>query len=299
MLYCLHRRIILALLLIMQLSAVVIPSARAGEGQLLWQVSSRSGTAYLFGSIHFGRQDMYPLAPVIIDAFAESDALVVEANILEADAVMVARMLVSHGMYQDGANLKAHISPATWQALSEAAKRFGVPVELFQSQKPWFAAMTLITFGLKHNGYSEELGIDRYFIKRAKKNKPIIELESISQQFDLLAGLSEDEQEAFLVQTLKDLDQGGRHLETMINAWKNGDEQEMDSVINESFQATSETERFYKLLFVDRNVAMTAKIQELLKERTTYFVVVGAGHLVGESGIVELLKQKGYQVKAL
>lgn len=297
--YCLRRRTAQALLLFLLLSVIVVSSARAGEGQLLWQVSSRSGTAYLLGSIHFGKPDMYPLAPAVMDAFAESDALVVEANIMDVDPVMVAQMVAGQGMYTDGSSLKNHIEPETWQALSDAAMRYGVPVELFQAQKPWLASVTLVTLALKHNGYSEGLGIDRYFMQRANKKKPIIELESISRQFDLFASLSEAEQGLFLSQTLKEVEQGGEYLDTMMGAWKNGDAAEMDSVITASFRATPGTERFYKLVFLDRNNAMTTKIQALLKEGKTYFIVVGAGHLVGKNGIVELLRQKGYQIRAL
>jgi uncharacterized protein YbaP (TraB family) len=107
------------------------------------------------------------------------------------------------------------------------------------------------------------------------------------------------EQEAFLLVTLQELDKGARSLEAIVAAWREGDAETIDALLNETLHAGPELERIYRLLLVDRNVAMADKITAFMQQNKTVFVVVGAGHLVGEKGLVELFKKKGYQVEQL
>jgi uncharacterized protein YbaP (TraB family) len=274
--------------------------AEAAEKHLFWKVSAgAAGTAYLLGSIHFGKPSMYPLDPVIMQAFAKADALVVEINALEMNSTEVTRLFAAKGTYKLGDNLRSNLKPNTWQALKAAVEYFGLPIELFQQQRPWFAALTLSALELRRIGYSESLGIDMYFLKKAQHEKPIIELESFAQQIAIFDQFSSAEEEAFLIETLQEIEQGKDYLQSLLEAWHSGDDQAIDQLMNEGFRASLLLKRVYELLLTQRNQAMTKKVEGLIGSGKTCFVVVGAAHLVGETGIVQLFKDKGYQIEQL
>jgi uncharacterized protein YbaP (TraB family) len=286
-------------LTLMVLSGVVfapLHNAQAAERPLFWKVSSGAGTTgWLFGSIHFGQQDMYPLPASVEQAFASADALVVEANILSPDTGQAVEAVATQGMYTGNRTLKDSLAPRTWQLLEQTVTHYGVPVEVFQRQKPWLVAITLTTLELNRQGLKEEYGIDRYFLSHAGARR-IVELESISEQLGLFQDMSDQEQEQFLYATLQDLQRGEEYFHSVVRAWRQGDAGAIDNLLNESFRSSSGGEALYARLLSDRNVKMAHKIDDLMAQGGRYFVVVGAGHMVGDDGIVALLKQKGYTV---
>lgn len=291
--------LVLGLLAWVQFLLNLTSLAEAAEKHLFWKVSAGAGTAYLLGSIHFGKASMYPLDPAIMQAFTKADALVVEINALEMNSAEVTRLFAAKGTYKLGDNLSSNLEPNTWQALKAAVEHFGLPIELFQQQRPWFAALTLSALELRRIGYSESLGIDMYFLKKAQHEKPIIELESFAQQVAIFDQFSRVEEEAFLIETLQEIEQGKDYLQSLLDAWHSGDEQAIDRLMNAGFRTSSPLKRVYQLLLTQRNHAMTNKLEGLIESGKICFVVVGAAHLVGETGIVQLFKDKGYQIEQL
>ncbi|MEK7322696.1 MAG: TraB/GumN family protein [Pseudomonadota bacterium] len=277
-------------------SAIALQSAR----NLVWKASAPGGTVYFMGSIHFGTPEMYPLSPAVTQAFTHADALVVEADVLAVDPQQLAGIVADKAMYQDGSTLQAALPPALWRRLTEITAGMGVPVSLLERQKPWFASMTLTALALRQNGFDEELGVDYHFLKLAnQQRKRVIELESVKQQLDLFDRFSQQEQVVMLEQTLDDIARGPRFLREMLSAWKAGDETRLDDLLNEEYRTTKTAQRMYRILIVDRNALMAGKIADMLRRGGTYFVVVGAGHLVGKESVVNLLRGKGYQLEKL
>jgi len=263
----------------------------------LWKAASEKGVVYLLGSLHFGTQDMYPLPEGIMDAFSAADVLVVEANVQnQGSSGEVARQLASKGVYVDGSSLEDHVKPATWRKLNELAKRLGVKDEVLRLQKPWLAALTLTGQALKQAGFREELGVEQAFIKEAGAKKPILEMESVEQQIKLFDEFSAQEQEQMLLQSIQDLARGPEIFKNIADAWRKGDAEAIDLITRQSFDSGPVAAKLFKVLFADRNIAMTNKIDELLADRRTYFVVIGAGHIAGEQGILKLLETRGYRI---
>lgn len=267
---------------------------------LFWKVSSPSGTAYLLGSIHFGKPEMYPLPAQVMQAYARSGALVVEADILAADPERVAQWLAAKAIYQDGSTLQQKLPPETWRRLAEAADQLQLPVQLLERQKPWFVSMSLSVLALQRNGYDDGLGIDKHFLQAAAEDKKkVIELESIQQQLALFDAFSDQEQAAMLAQTLDDIARGSEFLSDIMGAWRTGADTRLDALLNDELRKDAGGQRIYRVLLLDRNVAMSDKVAKLMRDGGTYFVVVGAGHLVGEQGIVSLLRGRGYRIERL
>lgn len=277
-------------------------NAETTDKHFLWKVTTEDNrSAYLLGSVHFGHAGLYPLAPVIDQAFAESDLLAVEINILDTDPAEAANLMLTKGMYPDlENNLRAHISEETWQLLNETAPKYGLPIEFLQQQKPWLVSLTLSAIVFQQAGYKEDLGIDYHFLQQARQhNKPIVDLESFNMQINLFEQFSEQEQEAFLRQTLQELKKGTDYLEQLFESWKTGDADTLNRLVNDAMKQNPETLRIYQVLLVDRNITMADKIENLMQTGQTPFICVGAGHMVGPDGLVELLRDKGYQVRQM
>ncbi len=274
------------------------PAFSYGLKNFLWKVQSGRSTVYLLGSIHFLKEDSYPLNPSIENAYESSDNLVVEANIYELGKLDL-KGLTDRAFYKNDDNVEKHLSPETYRLLKQEGETLGMPVELIRMQKPWFLALSLEAMELMRLGYEPQYGVDYHFLAKAQGKKRILELESLDEQLNLLSGFSDEEQEQFLLYTLKTLSSMGRQVEGLVRAWKSGDPQALESIVADAVTQDASMAPVFGKLFEERNVGMTSRIEEYLRSGGTYFVIVGAGHLVGRKGIIQLIKDKGYSVEQL
>ena len=272
--------------------------APAAARHLFWRADNGAGaTLYLLGSIHFGRPDMYPLPEVISAAFQKSDALVVELDALSMDPMTAARSFAANGMYGGGATLRDEVGEDTWQRLVRAGEALGLPSAMLNAQKPWLAAMTLSGLGVRRAGFDESQGIDMHFLKLAQGKLPVIELEGMAYQAQLMANLPAEAQRAMLADTLRLLEQGTDYYQRMVDIWRGGDAAGLEQLIQESLSGSAAAEQLNKVILDNRNLAMVERLNELAARGGTYFVVVGAAHLVGPRGIVAALERQGYKVE--
>jgi uncharacterized protein YbaP (TraB family) len=160
--------------------------------------------------------------------------------------------------------------------------------------------MTLSQYLYLNLGYSEKLGIDLHFLKQAHfQDMAVIELESFAYQFGLLSGLSQAEQIALLTETLTDFAHAQEQADQLADNWRQGDLAAMDKLIGGWFDDRPDLQRVQDILLLDRNKSMAARVHGLLFQGHRPFVVVGAGHLIGTGSVVDLLRQRGYQIERL
>ncbi len=280
-------------------SLVLVPAGFTQEQKsFLWKVQSKVSTVYVLGSIHFLKQGDYPLNPRIDKAFDQSTALVVEANISDPGKLNPQKLLES-ALYPENDSLERHVSTETYDYVKKETGNLGLPFELVNKQKPWFLALTLEALELMKLGFDPRYGVDIYFLSKAQGTKKILELESLDEQIDLLSNFSDREQEHFLLYTLKDLHVLGEQTSAIVKAWASGNTSEIESVFTKSVKEDGRLAPIFEKLIDNRNRKMISKIEGYLNTDGTYFVVVGAGHLVGNKGIIEILKGKGYTVEQL
>jgi len=268
------------------------------QKSFLWKIQSETNTVYLLGSLHFARKEIYPLRQRIENAFDQSDFLVVEANVNDIGKADFQKLMGS-AIYPADDTLEKHLSTETYERVKKEMGGLGIPVELINKQKPWFLSMTMVALESLKLGLDPRLGIDMYFLSKAQGKKKILELESLDEQISLLSGLSDKDQELFLLYTLKDLNILEQELDKMIQAWTSGDTKAMEALMTRSVSEDKRLSSIYEKLVYERNKKMALKIENLLKAKETYFIIVGAGHLVGNEGIIELLKRDGYGVEQL
>jgi hypothetical protein len=223
---------------------------------------------------------------------------VVEANVNDIKKIDTQKIMES-AFYPANDALEKHVTPETFEWVKKETDGLGIPLELLNKQKPWFLAMTLVALESMKLGLDPNLGIDKYFLSKAEGKKKIIELESLEYQISLLSGFSDKDQELFLIYTLKDLHVMEQEVNPLIQAWVSGDTQRMESILTRSVSEDKRLSGIFEKLIFERNTEMASKIEDFLRTKETYFVIVGAGHLVGNRGVIGLLGGKGYLIEQL
>jgi len=271
--------------------------ARPASPVFAWRAQIGASIFHLLGSVHVARSGLYPLDPRIEGAFAGSDVLVLELSLDEAAQIAAARRMMDLGKLPDGKRLSDVLGPDTWDLLvkTQAERRqslFGL-----RGFRPWFVALTLTTQALSSEGFQAENGIDEHFRQAAVGNKRIEALETVDGQLSLFTSLSPDAEEEMLRQTLEDLGNYASELDAAFELWSTGDAVALDQLMVAPMQ--KEYPDLFERLFVERNRAMTERLLQMARTPGSYFVVVGAGHLVGSAGILELLRARGIEARQL
>jgi uncharacterized protein len=262
----------------------------------MWKVTGKSGgTAYLVGSMHLALPGIYPLPKPMEDAFAQADTLAVEVDITKMDQAAMLKKITESGMYAADDSLKKHISPDTEKMLAAFCKDLGLPETGFERMKPWVLFMTIEVLACQKQGLDPANGIDIHFLNAAGKKK-VQELESADFQINLLASFPDDVQEKELAEALRQNAKMPEIMKKLEAAWASGDEKSMQEVMQGDSKDDPALKDVEKKLIDDRNGPMAEKIVDDLKGGHITYVVVGAGHLVGDHGVVQLLRGQGYTV---
>jgi uncharacterized protein YbaP (TraB family) len=158
-------------------------------------------------------------------------------------------------------------------------------------------ALTMVVMQLQKLGYDPSLGIDHQLALRAKQeNKPVSGLETAEFQMDIFNELTAAQQDMFLRQSLREMDQLEKAVDDMVGAWNSGDVMRGERLFLDSIRAYPELKD--KVLDA-RNRRWIPQIEQLLKQNQDVLVVVGTAHLVGKSGVIELLKDRGYRLEQM
>jgi len=270
-------------------------SEEINDHSFLWRATKGDRTVHLLGSIHFMKQDAYPLSPAIESAYEASGLIVFETDIREMNRASVA--LIAAGTLDDGLTLAEVISPDLYRKLTERLEAQGTSAAIFQRMTPWMVALGLTSFELMRGGYLGSQGIDVHFSSRASADdKEQAGLESIEDQIALFADLSAEESEEFLDFTLMDLETVIPLVDEIVAAWLVGDAGALEELLTEGFE---DHPTLYRRMVVDRNLKWMPHVEALFDGSVDAMVVVGSLHLVGEHGLVEQLRAKGYEVKQL
>lgn len=269
----------------------------AVASDFLWKVSGKTGVVYLVGSVHLLTQDFYPLSMTLEGAFTESDLLVEEVDMAQLTSPQTQMQILSRGMLPSNQTLDTVLSPTAFARISRRVEQLGMPIEPLKRFKPWLLALTLAQVEWQKAGFDAELGLDKHFYDRARKEgKPLRGLETAELQISLFDGLSADQQERLLNDTLRGLDTEMANVRKLAQAWKTGDIATIEQII---LQDLKDDPPIYERLLAERNRKWLPQIEPLLGRSGRAFVVVGAAHLVGPDGLIAMLKAKGYRVEQM
>lgn len=292
------RRACALLLLIVSVAPAL--ALAAGDRGVFWRAQKDGLTVYLLGSVHLATPDFYPLREEIEQAYRDSQALVVEADVLAAETdPALQQQIMQASLYPGPKTLKDDLSAAVYARLRQWLQRRQVPEAMFVRQRPAIAMISLSMLELRARGLDPALGIDRHFLKQAHRNgKPVLELEGVMAQLEMLNSL--EKPGLLLQQTLEQLSEIDTFVPRMATSWKAGDMEALHKlVIADSLREHPEYAALYQVIFFDRNRNMAAKIARFDDRFEQLFVIVGAGHLAGDNSVLSELERRGYKLEQL
>jgi len=278
------------------LASLVVGGVAEGQDKnLLWKISDDKNSVFLLGSIHYLRKENYPLNKAILEAFDGSKSLVLEIDLNKTAAEAAQRLTLEKAAYRDGTTLAQSVAPETYRLAAQRANELGIDMRIMNPMKPWFVALTLVAIKLQSLGLEANAGVDRYLAQRAKTNgKATGGLETFEFQIGLLDQLPKTEQELMLRETVRELDLLDKNIDEIVQSWVKGDVELLAKLL---LVGMKEYPEVYQKIIVDRNRRWLPEIEKLIHGGSGAMLVVGAAHLVGQDGLIEMLKAKGYSVE--
>ena len=280
-----------------QAPATTIPNRGA-----LFKVEQGARTMYLFGTIHVGARDFYPLEPRLAAALTQAPVLALEIDPL-GDQQRLARALQKYGLALKGGTSMATLSPEWRARLDRLLKQYQIAPEAVAMMRPWMLASMLTVSEFAAQGYDPALAVDSYLSRHAHDSgKKVIELESPEAQMSLFGKLSAADQLLFLQEAIagiEDKEQADQSRE-IADAWRHADVKALDALAQKSATDDSFSGRFVQKVLLDgRNPALADAMVKLLARENNSVAAIGVLHLVGKGSVPELLRKRGLKVERI
>jgi len=290
------------------------PTPRPDTKPLIWEVRAKEGDGliYLFGSIHVGGEGLYPLPETIIEAYDSSEILAVEVDITGIYTNVLTQLALTHRlMYPEGDDITKHLSEETYELAVDFLKKNGQYLPVYDKYNIYFWSSLVDAIALSLAELDAGGGIDSYFLTKAHQDgKEIYEIESLVFQLDLLSKQPDLLQDYMLRSSILHMDLAIDNLRALFDAYRRGDEEtltelvlsdvedyeleELPAEVAEELMRMSED--YFNQMYTERNIKMAECAEQFLNEGSKVFYVVGVAHMVGEGGIVNLLREAGYTV---
>lgn len=275
---------------------------------LLYRVTDQKGNVvWLFGSIHVGREDYYPLPDYVMNAFANADSLAVELDIVAFEKNLSAQtQALGKLAYTDGTTIKDHIPQALYDEAVGLLKKGRVYSTALDMYPPAFWGSLLEALVAEEVGGDAKLGIDRYLIDQAYESKKvIINIESAEFQYQMMADFDDEVQRLLLesgIDTYENTTEAAASMKMLMDLWASGDEEAFNTYLNTDdptmpADEKAAYERYYQAMFTDRNIHMADYAESALRSGKEVFICVGAAHVVGDGAMADLLARRGYTVE--
>tara|TARA_R110002073_G_scaffold192146_3_gene350891 strand:- start:422 stop:1306 length:885 start_codon:yes stop_codon:yes gene_type:complete len=263
----------------------------------VWSVRSGDNITYLGGTVHLLRPGDYPLPDEFEQAYQASSQLYFETDIGSMSDISVQTQMLQQLTYSDGRTLRTVLSDEAYTALAAYTATTGLPIAMLEAFKPGLLVSTLQVLVFQSMGFTPQ-GVDAFFHSRALGDgKTEGQLETVQEQIGFIAAMGEGNESEFILLSLEELEEVGDVMEDMIGAWRSGDSEALSELFVEEMKA--ESPQLYDSLLLQRNLRWIPQIDQMLEDSDTEFVLVGAAHIVGENGLLDLLAQQGYEIEQL
>lgn len=273
------------------LATTAARAAGSAAAPFLWRVQGPLATHYLLGSMHLlpARDDSLPDA--LEDAYAAVDGAVFETDIGALASRSVQLQLLA-AAYRERP-LRARLDAALYRRLLKHARSVGMPMTLCDSYAAWFCAINLELYSDRHDGFSDEYGIDQHFYGEAVNDGKTVQwLESPAAHLAVFTGMDAALSRTLLRSALDDDDVGTPRA--LYRAWRTDDTAAVAAI---DARLKSRYPALYTRLITARNHAWLVQLRTLLDGGDAQLIVVGAAHLVGPDGLVARLRALGYRVR--
>lgn len=262
-----------------------------GKG-LLWKVEGATGRPnYVFGTVHSDDPRVaQPPAPVA-EALRGARVFIMEMLFTEANIGTMAQAMFA----SDGRSLQSRLTAAEYATAVRAFAQRGIPEQVVQTMAPW-AAMATLSIPPSQGGMPLDLVL---YSSAVSAGKPAQGIETAAEQLAMFTTMTEADQLALLKLTLQDLPRQKQLYDELFRLYVQRD---LAGVMKFSERYGPKdpalAKRMMNSMIDVRNARMADRVQNELRTGGA-FVAVGAMHLPGEKGILNLLKQRGYKLSAV
>jgi uncharacterized protein len=284
----------LCALLLLVLAAASAPAAAQAQ-PAVWIVRDQDSEMLLFGSIHLLPPGLDWRPQALDAALAQADDLWFELPVGPATDQEAARLAMRLGVLPPGQGLYERLPEDSRLRLGRLAVKYGVPPNVLDQLKPWFAEVLLVTSMLGAQGADIAYGVERQVSGAAPPDVRLQALESVEDQLAAFDDVPMDEQLASLGYNLQAMEEDPEAFDRLVGIWMDADLTALEAEAVTPLKAVAPA--LYERLIVARNGAWLARLQDRLEGSGRTVVVVGAGHLVGEVGLPARLRALGYQVE--
>ncbi len=269
-------------------------AASAQHKPAIWIISDDDTTVYLLGTIHLLKPDTPWYTDELRRIMAAAESLTVEAEVDAIDPMQMQQLVMRVGYYPQGRSLSDDLSGDVMTQVRDMAGRAGLPAAALERMKPWLVGVTLTAQLSAQAGFLPQYGVDATLIADARAAEMTVRpLESIEEQLGLFSDMPMAAQVQFLKDGLDELDDIDSFFEQLKTAWLEADLATIEDMLAEGL---TENEALAQAMLYDRNAAWLPRIAALLDESGVHLVAVGAGHLIGEDSVIDMLAEAGHEV---
>lgn len=281
--------------LIFSFFALLLTAGLAHADPALVRIDDEDTTIYVLGTFHLLPPEAVWRTSAVDAALRETDVIYFEADVWSGGDEAMMGLVQAHGFNTPDAPLSSQMSAEEWQLVSTYSASLGLPPANLEAFRPWFAAVTFGVVAAMAEGYDPNSGVDvQLYTQASAEGHELRFFETADQQIRFFADIPSDVQTEMLVQTA---DQGKNftaEIEGLLSAWINGDLERLNEIANLSLQASAP--ELHEALITNRNQTWAVELNELMDAPGVYFVAVGAGHLPGDEGVIELMRARGFNV---
>ncbi len=262
---------------------------------LLWEISANGleASSYLYGTIHLINKEDYFLPEGTLTAMDVSEEIFFEIDMTEMSDVSQLMPLMQKAYMDDNLTLKDLLDEKEYALVQTHFDKLGLPLFFLERIKPMF--LTVFASGDMNPGDLQSGKVVSYEMEFAKiadqSKKEVKGLETIEYQISIFDSIPYADQAAMLIETIKAGDTGNDQFERLVELYKN---QDVAGLYSE-MQADDSIEEYEDILLVQRNMNWIPVMEDNMKLKRTFFAV-GAGHLGGPKGVINLLRDAGYTV---
>lgn len=266
-------------------------SVSSANAALLYKITGKdmAEPSYLYGTIHLICQADFNIADETKAAFDNADKLIME---LDMDDPAMLQNMQAKVMHPDGKKISSGLTEAQAEKLDAFLKaNMGVGLPMFDGMRPFVVSGMLMSAQL---GCGQPASFEGYFTQQAMaQQKPVEGLETVEFQFGVFEQIPHAEQVQWLADAIEDEAGAKAELQRMIDLYKAEDIDGMYGMFTEM----EEYAEYKEVLLDQRNFTWQDALDEELQAEGSEFIAVGAGHLGGKAGMINLLRERGYTVE--
>lgn len=280
-----------------QSAAGVSPAPASEASPPMWRVTDADSEIFLLGTFHVLPQGMNWRSPAVDKAIEASPVVWFEAEV-DTPAARQATLnyVMTQGFNANGGKLTEMLAPADAAKLQTIVSEIGLPMAAIDPMRPWQAFLTLSVQFIVSKGFDPSSGVESTLLSEMRnRGRTLHYFETVEQQLGFFGGFSSEQEMDLLLATLRDWDQYADDFGALFAAWRTGDAEKIDSMMNESLR--EQAPAVFNVLVTKRNTAWAEALAKEMAGSGTELVAVGAGHLVGKGSLPDLLAAKGFKVE--